>query len=272
MLVGDRGSHGQLILSPQAACHAGGRRMTHFLDDILRQPEELRRALDYLRGAGQNTLQTAAATVMRARHVYLTGIGSSWHAALSVAPLFHQAARPVYMLDASELLPFATLPPEAVVIALSRSGRSVEIVNLLAKARESRAIVIGITNSPDGPLAQEAQIAIVVPTKRDHAISVNTYSTLAAAAGALAGSTVGSFDANFVASLIASIAETEPRMTDWRKQIAESAWFTAGKFTYFLARGGALGSCHEARLLWGEGAKAPPTALGTGRFWGGLPG
>ena len=240
--------------------------MTHFLQDILRQPEELQHALDYLSGAGQSALQGAAATVRSARHVYLTGIGSSWHAALSVAPLFYQAARPVYLLDASELLQFATLPPEAVVIAISRSGRSLEIVNLLAKARARRAIVIGITNSSDGTLAREAQIAIVVPTKVDHAISVNTYSTLAAAAGALASATSGSFDANFAASLLASIAETEPRIADWRKQIADSAWFTPGKFTYFLGRGGSMGSCHEARLLWEEGAKSPATAMGTGSF------
>src|ERR1700730_12736590 len=118
--------------------------MTHFLDDILRQPDELQRTFDYLCGAGQGTLQAAAAAVRKARHVYLTGIGSSWHAALSVAPSFYSAGSPVYMLDAGELLRFAPLPPAAVVIVISRSGRSVEVVNLLAKARESAAVVIGI--------------------------------------------------------------------------------------------------------------------------------
>ena len=240
--------------------------MTHFLDDILRQPEELHRAFDYLCRAGQSTLQTAANAVRKARHVYLTGMGSSWHAALSVAPIFYRAASPVYMLDAGELLEFATLSPAAVVIVISRSGRSVEVVNLLAKARESGAVVIGISNSPSGALAQEAQIALVVPTKQDHAISVNTYSTLAAAAGALASATVSSFDVNLAASLVASVAEAEPRIADWRKQIADSTWFACGKVTYFLGRGGALGSCHEARLLWEEGAKSPATALGTGSF------
>ena len=240
--------------------------MTHFLDDILRQPDELQRAFDYLCGAGQGNLQTAAAAVRKARHVYLTGIGSSWHAALSVAPIFYRAAGPVYMLDAGELLQFATLPPAAVVIVISRSGRSVEVVNLLAKARESGAVVIGISNSPSGALAREAQIALVVPTKQDHAISVNTYSSLAAAAGALASATVSSFDVNLAASLVASVAATEPRIADWRMQIADSAWFACGKATYFLGRGGALGSCHEARLLWEEGAKSPATALGTGSF------
>ena len=73
---------------------------------------------------------------------------------------------------------------------LSRSGRSAEVVSLLAKARESGAVVIGISNSPDGALAQEAQIAMVVPTKPDHAISVNTYSTLDPAVNYMRQSTV----------------------------------------------------------------------------------
>ena len=145
--------------------------MTYFLQDILRQPKELRAALDSLRGAGRARLDEAAAAIRGARHVYLTGIGSSWHAALTAAPIFSLA----------ELLLFATLPPNAVLIVISRSGRSIEIVNLLAKARESGATVIAITNVEDGTLAREAQIPLVISTKLDHAISVNTYITLAAA-------------------------------------------------------------------------------------------
>ncbi len=240
--------------------------MTHFLQDILRQPEELQRAIKFLCGADHPTLQAAAVAIRKARHVYLTGIGSSWHAALCAGPIFQRAAHPVYMQDASELLEFSAFPPGAVVIAISRSGRSIEIVNLLAKARESGATVIGLTNSPNGPLAREAQIAIVVPIRMDHAISVNTYSTLAATAGALAISVVGSFDANPAASLVAMLGEVADRLTSYQEQIAQSAWLPSGRNTYFLARGGSLGSCYEARLLWEEGAKSSATAMGTGSF------
>ncbi len=166
--------------------------MTHFLRDILRQPDELRRTLDHLLGAGRGSLDAAIAAARSARHVYLTGIGSSWHAGLNVSALFQLGARPVYLVDAAELVQFAAIPAESVLIVISRSGRSVEIVQLLAKARESRATVIGITNAPDGTLAREAQIAIVVPIAFDHAISVNTYTTLALAAGILAASVTNS--------------------------------------------------------------------------------
>lgn len=240
--------------------------MTHFLCDILRQPDELQRAINYLWGEGWPALEEAAAVVRRAQHVYLTGIGSSWHAALTAGPLFYLGARPVYMQDAGELLQFSTLPPNAVIVVISRSGRSVEIVNLIAKAGESGATVVGITTSEDGALAQNAQICITVPAAPDHAISVNTYSVLAAAAGALASATVSPFGASLRTSLSRAVAETKRTVANWREQIANAAWLVPGSTHYFLARGPSLGSCHEARLLWEEGVKSPATAMGTGAF------
>jgi fructoselysine-6-P-deglycase FrlB-like protein len=136
--------------------------MTHFLDDILRQPSSLLSAIDYLAGAGQAKLESAAAAIRQSPHVYLTGIGSSYHAALGVASLFDQGAHPVYVQDAAELLHFAAFPPDSVMIVISRSGQSAEIVRLLAKARESGTVVVGLTNSEAGALAQEAQIPIVI--------------------------------------------------------------------------------------------------------------
>jgi glutamine---fructose-6-phosphate transaminase (isomerizing) len=240
--------------------------MTHFLEDILRQPVELQRTIDYLQGAGKRPLAEACAAVRNAHHVYLTGIGSSWHAALTAAPLFSSGGRPVYTQDAAELLQFAAIPSGAVIIVISRTGRSIEIVHLLAKARKSGAIVIGITNSEDGLLAREAQIPIVVAAKLDHGISVNTYSTLAATAGALASASVGAFDDVLTASLSRAVAGTARATSEWQEQIADSAWLLPGSVTYFLGRGSSVGSCHEARLLWEEGVKSPATAMGTGGF------
>src|SRR5262249_22855435 len=130
--------------------------MTHFLQDILRQPAELRTSLDRLIGPDRAALREAASVLEHADHVYLTGIGSSWHAALNAAPLFHRAGCPVYVQDAAELVQFTKLPPHSAIVALSRSGRSIEIVQLLSKAGPASAGVIALTNAPDSPLAREA--------------------------------------------------------------------------------------------------------------------
>jgi len=269
--------------------------MTHFLKDILRQPEELQRAILLLAGAnraGRGALDAAAEAIRGARHVYLTGIGSSWHAALNVGAMFHQHGHPVYLLDADELLRFAAFPKDSAMIIISRSGKSTEIVQLARKARKAGATVIGITNAPEGTLAKEAHAAIVVPIKFDHAISVNTYTTLALATGMLANLVVGSTGtlvypvrggaprdsvsqaaqarvlvlADLAESLTGAIAEAARAIPQCQEQIANSAWLKPHSTTYFLARGSSLGSAYEARLMWEEGVKTPATAMGTGGF------
>src|SRR5260370_35522704 len=101
------------------------------------------------------------------------------------------------------------------MIGISGSGRRVEIVNLLTKVRNSGVTVIGITNSNDGPLAKEAQISIVVPIEMDHAISVNTYSTLAATVGILESSVVGSCNATLLTSVSLVVERTAPAIQGW---------------------------------------------------------
>ncbi|HKE33754.1 MAG TPA: hypothetical protein VKB66_01060, partial [Candidatus Acidoferrum sp.] len=170
--------------------------------------------------------------------------------------------------------------------------KSTEIVQLARKVRQAGVTVIGITNVPEGTLAKEAHTVIVVPIKLDHAISVNTYTTLALAAGMLAhtvvaetnGSSSGAKaplagkasmserklrppnDSELAASLSDALGQTGRLIPEWQEQIVRSAWLAPRTTTYFLARGASLGSAYEARLMWEEGVKSPATAMGTGSF------
>jgi glutamine---fructose-6-phosphate transaminase (isomerizing) len=240
--------------------------MTHFLQDILRQPDELQRVIERLQGDGRQSLESAAAAIQKARHVYLTGIGASYNAALGAASHFYSAGHPVYLLDASELLFSASIPAGSTLIVLSRSGRSVEIVKLLEKARAANATVVGVTNFSDGTLAQQANIPIVLPVQPDHGISANTYVSLAAGAAAIASTVAGAFDAPLASNLLHAIATTAEQIPAWQQQLAQSAWLQPGATYYFLARGASLASSYGAQLLWEEGVKVAAVAMGTDSF------
>jgi glucosamine--fructose-6-phosphate aminotransferase (isomerizing) len=240
--------------------------MTYFLQDILRQPEELQRVIERLHGEGRKSLEGAANTVKAARHIYLTGIGASYNAALGAASHFHLSGHPVYLLDAAELLHTARIPPGSVLIVLSRSGRSVEIVKLLEKARVASATVIGVTNFPDGTLAQQANIPIVLPVRPDHGISANTYVSLAAGAAAVASAVAATFDEQLASTLLNVIGITAETIPTWQQQLAQSAWLQPGATYYFLARGASLASSYGAQLLWEEGVKIAAAAMGTDSF------
>ena len=148
----------------------------------------------------------AVSIIGSAADLFLTGIGASWNAVLAAGSLFYSHGRAVHMQEAGELLHFTAIPRGAVIIAISRTGRSIEIVQLLAKAKASGAAIIGVTNCTDSPLTQASAVVIVVPTKLDHGISVNTYSSLLIASGVLASSTTTGF-ASIASQLSESVAE-----------------------------------------------------------------
>lgn len=240
--------------------------MTHFLQDILRQPAELRKSLAHTMGPGWPELQRAAAAVREAERVYIAGIGSSWNAGVAVQHMFHANRCPAHLVDAAEFVHFVELPPKSVILTLSRSGRSIEIVQMLAKARQAGAVVIGVTNTPDSPLAREAGITLLMNAAFDHQVSVTMYTAPAMIGALLALLSVNRLTGSDAHALTEALIATEASLAAWQSAIQESDWLAPQATYYFLARGASLSSCHESKLLWEEAAKSPATAMGTGAF------
>jgi len=239
---------------------------TKLFQDILKEPGRLLESLTYTLQAGRPALQEAAEILRRSDTVYIVGIGSSWHAGMAVQSLFHSQGRPALLFDASELLHFTEIPRGAKLIVLSRSGQSAEIVQLLAKFRSRGVEIIGITNTPDSPLAYSARVVLKLMTGFDHQVSISMYSALAMTGALLACESNFSLDVRLTAQLEDSLTRTLSLIPSWRQQIEASDWLNSDAPTYFLARGGSVASCYEARLLWEEAAKTPASALTTGGF------
>lgn len=240
--------------------------MTKLMENIQAQSGELLRALGHTLGAGRADLARAAGIVREARHVFVTGIGSSWHAGMAVQSIFQTAGRPVHLVDASELLHFTALPAGAAVIALSRSGTSVEIVKLLDKAAAAGAQVVGVTNTPTSALSQRADATLQLAAAFDHNISITMYSALTLVGGLLAAESLGAPLDGLAADLERALRASGRELAPWREQAEQSAWFARQAPAYFLARGASMASASETRLLWEEGAKAPACAMTTGGF------
>jgi glucosamine--fructose-6-phosphate aminotransferase (isomerizing) len=193
-------------------------------------------------------------------------MGSSWNAGLAVLSFFNAKGRSAQLFDASELLHFGEVPEDAAAIVLSRSGKSTEIVQLLARLRSRRAKIIAITNTPDSPLALQADVVLHLNAAFDHQVSISMYSALAMVGGLLAALSLGELEQGVRAQLETASIETAESIGKWRDQLSTSGWLDPAAPTYFLGRGAGLASCHEARLLWEEAAKRPASAMPTGGF------
>jgi len=240
--------------------------LTELMKDILNEPGELKKSLAYTLGTGKSALDKAVAIIREARNLYVAGIGSSWHAGMAVTGILHAGGCPAFLFDASEFLHFVPIVSESALIILSRSGKSAEVVGLVTKARQRGAKIIAITNTPDSPLGQGADVILKLEAAFDHLVSITMYSALTLVGGMLADAAVGSLDESLGHVLATSLSEAERVLEHWCGQIETSGWFVSDAPTYFLARGGSLASCHEAKLLWEEVAKAPACSMTTGGF------
>jgi len=243
----------------------------------LREPEQLRAILRRLLERGspaRAALEAAAAAFAAAPVRWIAGMGSSWHAGFAIQHFCDAAALPVRNLDAGELVHFARIPRGAVILALSRSGKSVEVVDLLPKARAAGATVIAVTNDPGSPLARGADHSIALGAPFDFNVSVTMYSGVALAGALIVAMATGR--SNGVESDVESqeideqLDEAGQRLPTWQRALEQDAAFDLGAIaaapTILLARGPGLAAAYEARQLFEEAAKLPATAHSTGAF------
>jgi glutamine---fructose-6-phosphate transaminase (isomerizing) len=132
-----------------------------FSTEIAGQPDALRRAAARcVTGAGRFTKLVELAA---GRTLIFTGMGSSYDACYPAVSELARAGLPAVMVDSAELLHFRTglLGPDSVMIAVSQSGESAEVVRVAKHAR-SEALPPGIVAVTNGELNSLAQTADLV--------------------------------------------------------------------------------------------------------------
>jgi glucosamine--fructose-6-phosphate aminotransferase (isomerizing) len=147
-----------------------------YLKDLLEQPDAVARTIAGLEEADSLASFAEALRAGRLRRVLLTGMGSSYWACHPLYLRLLAAGLTPVMVETGELIHFERewLTAETLVVAVSQSGRSAEIVRLLDLAR-GRSEVLGITNTPGSPLAARSAGVLLTRAGVEHTVSCKTY-------------------------------------------------------------------------------------------------
>ncbi|HXM40390.1 MAG TPA: SIS domain-containing protein [Bryobacteraceae bacterium] len=145
-----------------------------YLRDILAQPLALEDTVAGLSAAPQLPNLPAFDRIV------LTGMGASYHA---LHPLLIQLVEHGFhavAYETSELIYYygAALAPRTLLVAVSQSGRSVEIVRLLDAVTAygpGRVYTIGVTNTPESPLATRSDVTILTQAGAESSVSCKTF-------------------------------------------------------------------------------------------------
>lgn len=156
---------------------------SNYPQNLLEQPEAVRATVAGL--SDWRALAPIAAELASGhfRQVVLTGMGASYAALQPLTLELLAQGFPAQRIETSELLYHAPrlLDPQTLFIAASQSGASVEILNLLEQTRSLHIPLIGVTNTPDSPLAEGASAVVLTHAGAEFSVSSKTYvATLAA--------------------------------------------------------------------------------------------
>lgn len=147
-------------------------------DQILRSAlqtlEAEQAGLGVLAGALQNGLGEAfAAAVERMAaaqgRIIITGMGKSGHIARKLAATLASTGTPAYFVHPGEAShgDLGMIQPEDVILALSWSGETAELRDIVAYAARFRVTLIGMTAGVDSALAQQADIVLLLPQAKE---------------------------------------------------------------------------------------------------------
>jgi glucosamine--fructose-6-phosphate aminotransferase (isomerizing) len=148
-------------------------------DEIAEQPEVAERLL--AEAPADLAPIVAAVRAMGIEYVMFAARGTSDHAATYGLYALGSVSRLPVALAAPSLFSRYATPPRlgrALVVGISQSGRSPDVVAVIEEARRQGALTAAITNEPESPLAAAA--AHAVPLRAGHEASVAATKTYTA--------------------------------------------------------------------------------------------
>lgn len=146
------------------------------LKEITEQTETINKAIEQ----DEKIIREVAEIMKKAKGIYLVGCGSSYHACLSASYKFSSIAKMhVNVALASEFSNFKDfIIPESLVIAVSQSGETADVLEAVRSAKEKGAKVISIVNVIGSSLARESHKSLMMNSGPEICVlSTKTYTS-----------------------------------------------------------------------------------------------
>jgi len=228
------------------------------LQEIESQAEALRDAQQRLSFCGAEVGQILRA----APRVLFVGCGSALNIAFVAAPVYAiTAGRVAIPVAAGDifLYPEAFVEPGSAVVCISRSGETTETVQAQRTAQSQGCQTIALTAYSDSTLAQEAQVAVVLPGSQEQSVTTTrSVSAMVHVCTLMALEAAGHETRLAEASQVVELCkELLPRAQRLATKIVERVPFSK---VAFIGAGPHYGLAREAQLKFKEMTLLPSDA------------
>jgi fructoselysine-6-P-deglycase FrlB-like protein len=233
--------------------------MNVFIDEVRTQGTVLSGCFEYYFGAGRAALESVVTEFKTKKfgRILFVGMGSSFYAPHCVTDYLSGKGIPATVLsgfDASRFN-YAQISSDTLVVCISQSGKSWEVVELAKKARE-KTTVVGIFNREDSLLSEAVAHRLPILAGEERLISNKSYLCTQAVLNLFAHALTGELDGTFRQECL----ETAEWITEWLADYKEKTQpmfdFSKSSTIYdFFADGPSLSTARQAGLIYREGPK-----------------
>jgi len=245
-----------------------------FRAEIGRQPVALDAAVSAL-AAQEPVLADLARLTGTGPRVVLTGMGSSYDACLGAASILGRAGVAAMSVTAAELLHFRQpiLGPDSMLVTVSQSGHTVELVRLLDQlaAGPARPMLVAITNGRDNPVARAADIALDMGIGEERGPATMSFLGTLAALAVLVRIVAGDDPAAALAALRTAAVPAGARIRTLLAGADDLAaslerWLDGRSHLVLVGRGAARAAAEVGALVLKEAAGYPAQSLDAAQF------
>jgi len=239
-----------------------------YLRDILDQPRALTATLGQLEVPKELDVLVRRLRKGEIKRVVLTGMGASFHALHPLSLWLNGYGYTAVAIETSELVHSLQrwFEPETLIIAISQSGESAEVVRLIEENR-GRAAIVGITNATDSPLARQASASILTMAGKEFSVSCKTYVTALMALHLLGGFLCGCDASQTRQELAQSVPAVASYLRNWKDHVFElKAEIGRVRHLFLLGRGASLAATGEGALIVKESVRLHAEGMSSAAF------
>lgn len=240
-----------------------------YLREILDQPQALERTLTGLEESNRLAQLKEGLEKGQFKNVILTGMGASFHALHPLNLGLIEAGFTAFMVETSELVHYQQrlLDSNNLIVAVSQSGQSAETVRLLEMIREKSAVVVAVTNTPEGPLAKQAAATILTRAGKEFSVSCKTYVAALTALQWLEAVLRGRDLRATRGELQKAVAAAEAYLANWESHVESLVQMLQGIHHLLLVgRGPSLAAAGTGALIVKESAHFPAESMSSAAF------
>ncbi|WP_321436442.1 SIS domain-containing protein [uncultured Bacteroides sp.] len=245
--------------------------MSEFLKEIREQPTALRDTLlYYLQGDGAEKLKSVVDIWNTGKYdkIIFTGMGSSFFISYAATCLLNKHSITSFAINAGELLHYqlSLLNSKSLLVCISQSGESFEIVNLIQKLPKDITI-ISVCNEEKSFLAEHTEISLLSKAGKEDMTSTKTFVSSYLVIYILSLALVREFDDKIVSKIEKMISVVDFLINHSCQWLSDSMTLLAHTpFIQLIGRGPIYATVKQSALMFMEATGTPSSGTLGGEF------